>query len=87
MYYQICGTYDNTNSIVGFYLPERPLLIGSGNMQFGGLCRGMNDNSWTTCAWYINGGDNFVRFSSDEGTSEFTGTIRIQGQLEYISEE
>ncbi len=82
MYYQICGTYDDENSIVGFELPGRSAVLGN-NMQMGGICRHINDGSYGTSAWYINSNDNFVKFSGDNGTGEFTGTISIQGQFQY----
>ena len=53
-------------------------------MQYGGLCRGVNDSTWTTCSWYIDNAVNFVKFHSDASdTAEFTGTIKVQGQFQY----
>ena len=82
MYFQVCGTSDD--EAVLFQLPMRPALMGSGEMQFGGVCRGMSDSIYATSAWYIDENDDYVRFSSDEAIdTAFTGSISIQGQFQY----
>ena len=88
IYYNLKGITD-TEGNIGFELPQASLSIGSGQMYYGGVCRGIDGQVSTTCSWSIQPGESFVKFHNDAGAfsypNEFTteDICAVEGFLIY----
>jgi hypothetical protein len=89
LYFQVSGTSDSDQ--LYFELPATATDIGSGNLIFTGMCRGMDNSTSQVCSWWINPGEAWIRFSSAGGGFENTlftdgTTCGIEGVAIYESE-
>jgi len=88
VYFSLRGTTDDMGNI-GFQLPESSIGLGSGQLYYGGSCRGMDNQGSTNASWSIQPGERHVRFSPTNAAYEYDNNFTtaafcgVEGTLIY----